>query len=461
MRVSLLFTLWVIAISGLQAQCPSPPQALFDFAYLNDSTVLLFNRSDARADHQWDIDGALLLEDYGTSAVMDIPAGDTAQVCLKVWEGPDCADTSCVTVFPNSTDEMCYRDDCVWPGDANGDGKANVYDLLNIGLGFGQTGVERTIHAYPGDPTAWAPHPSADWDKWLGAVNYKHLDCDGNGTIDANDMEAIRRNYRNDPFVQSVSGENAPPLFLAFDSDIEVVERAGKAHIEIAADLRLGSDSRAFQRLHGLALQLEFPDSEVQPDSVIFNPSSKVDSSSFLWLDHNTPAVDDGLLRYDLGITRTDGSSLIEEGALGKVRFIVIADIIGGITEEPAGPLEVQIKGVRMLDTEGDPLDYYLPHPSTKFNFREAIATNTDNPATPAKDIRLYPNPARDAITLETNGGSIQSINLFNAIGQLQRTLRPAGAGAYRISVANLQPGHYFVQLRTNRGTVVKRFFVE
>jgi len=171
--------------------------------------------------------------------------------------------------------------------------------------------------------------------------------------------------------------------------------------------------------------------------------------------------VDDGLLRYDLGITRTDGSSLIEEGALGKVRFIVIADIIGGITEEPAGPLEVQIKGVRMLDTEGDPLDYYLPHPSTKFNFREAIATNTDDPATPAKDIRLYPNPARDAITLETNGRSIQSINLFNAIGQLQRTLRPAGAGAYRISVANLQPGHYFVQLRTNRGTVVKRFFVE
>ena len=49
------------------------------------------------------------------------------------------------------------------------------------------------------NPTAWAPNTSTDWDHWTNnSINYKHLDCDGDGAIGEDDVQAIIDNYRPD-----------------------------------------------------------------------------------------------------------------------------------------------------------------------------------------------------------------------------------------------------------------------
>ncbi|MGZ5282484.1 MAG: hypothetical protein ACXWEY_09435, partial [Bacteroidia bacterium] len=81
--------------------------------------------------------------------------------------------------------------DCVWPGDANKDGIVNHLDILEIGVGFGANGLARTDTS-----TYWKAQQTTSWNRqtYYG-IDYKHLDCDGNGKIDANDTLTVTRNY--------------------------------------------------------------------------------------------------------------------------------------------------------------------------------------------------------------------------------------------------------------------------
>ncbi|MGB1243067.1 MAG: hypothetical protein ACPG49_11130, partial [Chitinophagales bacterium] len=91
-------------------------------------------------------------------------------------------------------DNLCYYstiEDGVWPGDTNSDGIANNFDLLPIGTAYGSMGNPRI------NPTlAWIGQAADDWtDTLVGGVNYKHIDCNGDGEILLDDLEGIIQNY--------------------------------------------------------------------------------------------------------------------------------------------------------------------------------------------------------------------------------------------------------------------------
>ena len=74
----------------------------------------------------------------------------------------------------------------VYPGDANNDGIVNEMDVLPIGVYWGITGEEpRNM------PVSWNRQASKSWDP-VGAT---YADCDGDGTIDQDDLNVIQTNW--------------------------------------------------------------------------------------------------------------------------------------------------------------------------------------------------------------------------------------------------------------------------
>lgn len=88
-----------------------------------------------------------------TSADFDLPTGsviaysyeqtETSYSCGEFTVNP--ITISCIEeiIAAEAVEGMCDFTDCIHPGDADADLKANVYDLLNIGLGYGTIGIER------------------------------------------------------------------------------------------------------------------------------------------------------------------------------------------------------------------------------------------------------------------------------------------------------------------------------
>jgi hypothetical protein len=74
----------------------------------------------------------------------------------------------------------------VYPGDANNDAAVDVRDILPIGRYFGSTGPAR-----PGGSLTWGMQTATAW----ATPEATNADCDGNGTVDANDVQGILTNY--------------------------------------------------------------------------------------------------------------------------------------------------------------------------------------------------------------------------------------------------------------------------
>lgn len=74
--------------------------------------------------------------------------------------------------------------------------------------------------------------------------------------------------------------------------------------------------------------------------------------------------------------------------------------------------------------------------------------------------VNLYPNPASDAIFLESTNADFQgSYRIFDASGRLLQSSSAQGQ-SFSVDIRALPEGIYFVQIETKRGAVVQRFVV-
>ena len=78
------------------------------------------------------------------------------------------------------------------------------------------------------------------------------------------------------------------------------------------------------------------------------------------------------------------------------------------------------------------------------------------NEAAADEQITVSPNPATDQLQLRDAQGSLQSLRLFNAVGQ--EVLRQELSGSTgTVNISNLSKGIYFLQIRTGHGTVMRK----
>lgn len=377
-------------------------------------------------------------------------------VCLSVWNDQGCFDTFCSDVIVGDLSDICNLTDCVFPGDANKDGNANFYDLLELGIGNGTTGPER-----PNATTEWAGQLAPDWAaSTLNGINFKHLDCDGNGIIDENDAIAITDNYQVMDAPNPTTEASAPLIYIEFDQDtIFVDDNLLASDIEIIAHLKVGNQDFPAQNIYGLAMYLSYPSDLVYEDSISFEYHANSffgTSNEVFWLPNNQYDEE----QIDIGITRKDASSSTGFGEVGKTVFIIEADIIDGRVENGDVHFPVSVNGVKMIDADGNELPINLTNTPTTLVFTKAPETTGTNNLQLAQEIQVFPNPASEKINIDLGNLNGIQLQVFNNFGQilLEKNISPS---KIELNVKDWNTGVYFVKIKTEKGVVSKRFVLK
>ena len=365
-------------------------------------------------------------------------------------------DVSCIElVEPNAySGDMCDHLECVWPGDANGDQKADVYDLLKIGLGYGMQGEDR-----PQGNMEWFGQFGHDWGLTTpDGVDYKHFDSNGDGYIVADDTDAILQHYQPQFNVPSITTEENPDVYLVFEQETVVVNDDSPELIEIKADLYAGGEFDPINDLHGLAMQLYYPQQDlVLPHSV----SVDYNEESFFGESDEVISLHKDLYelkRLDLGVSRLSGSSTSGGGKVAELTFIVIADIIVARSENEV-PFLVHVEGVRAVNGAGEPIDLEVSTQPAGMTIINNTTTSTDE-ALLGSQLLVAPNPATDQLVIDAQQLRTSQIEVYNALGQLQRSEEFAEQ-VIQWSVADWAPGVYWIKVYAEEGIATKRILVE
>lgn len=434
-------------------------KADFTFAFTSDSTLLFFNTSTAHVSHVWTIEGQTYYNN-DNGVLLSVPSVMPFDVCLTIEDADGCTDTSCLEISRDSPEAFCEQNECVWPGDTNGDWRANQYDLLNLGLGFGETGPPRESFPIEGEPTAWAPNTSADWDYWTNnSVNFKHLDCDGDGVVDASDVDAIIQNYRPDYNFSPLTTPGAPPVFLTFSTEVVEWDNTIGDDIVLRAKLMVGTEEVPVENLHGIALDFSYPfewmeeggiTAEITADSPLLGPPEEL-----LAVKYDLFHL--GLGRYDLAASRQSTIGVTGAGAIFDLNFIVSGDIIDGLNE-PISSFEIAVERVRMVDAQGDSIVYTLGETASVSIINSKLANTPTQPL--ASKVKLFPNPAYSAFNLQTTGGIIEAIELYDSQGRrLER--RQVETSQTTIDATSLDRGLYWLKVQVDGDWTVKKVVVQ
>lgn len=449
---------WNGVTSWTPGACPPPScQAGFLFSFISDNSAYLFNTSTAFDSAVVTINGELDESNHpmGNSALLELPS-DTATICLTIWTSEGCTSTYCETIFADSPNDLCAQTDCVWPGDANGDRLANIYDLVNIGLGYGSAGPERTVFPDPDNPIVWAPNFSDDWEEFAGAVDFKHLDCDGDGFIDELDVDAINLNYMPDSEVVTAPTPGAVPVYLEFDQESFTIDNSTPEYFSFSAGLYVGNAAQPVVNLHSISLNFDYPIGLTVPHSITVDYHDDAllgDSEDLLTVRRDL--VEFGQGRYDLAWSQKSGTGSDGYSRLATVNFIVSADIIMG-RSVPETPFSTQVNGVYLINAAGDTLDYDLPGGDTLLILDQTLA-NSGVLTGRTGELQAFPNPTTGKVYLQLpQTGATATLEVFDAQGrQLWQTaavrelpyvdLKPFGPGLFLLR-ARLEDGRVLVR---------------
>lgn len=440
---SLLTIFFMVGFSSIYGQnC----DAEFFGTNQGNNTIQLHNISSGNYDGAvWDFGGSTSITALNGLAHTFGSAG-THQVCLTITDSnTGCSSTIChdltIDGIGNYADSSCYYTDCVFPGDANYDNIVNAYDVLSIALNNNTTGTIR-----PNASTNFVGQPSADW-----SVNpsLKHVDTDGNGTIELADMVAVQQNFTFEHDNIAQKNAEAVPLWIEFDPII-YPSNPNDPFI-ISAGIMLGNSNNPVADLLGLAFVLDYDSSLVVPGSVnvVYNTSASIIGQN------NTPA--EFVLDNTVGSVAMANARSNQTFATGYSRlataYFTITDIVIG--RQSQVKFNLKPHSAKAIDTLGYPLPVYIQEASKTFN-----TTSTENVII-YNNIGIYPNPADDYLMLDLGTIYGEYVEIFDNLGQKQQEQTLNQRGIIQIPVNSLHTGVYILKIKTEKGSAVKRIFIQ
>ena len=208
----------------------------------------------------------------------------------------------------------------VYPGDLNFDGIADYKDILAFGLYNDESGPARAL-AY--QDINWSGHPSIDWGATQeNSADLKHIDADGNGFVDLDDVEAIEANYGRTHNASNIIPLPNPPTTNPI-LDISLVANDGipcfiGGDDKLVLDIQLESVLGSGLDLYGGYFTISFEDSDlVINDIEVEFPQSwfGTPNQDFIYID----TIDLINRRIDIGITKINHLNSIGEGTIGQI----------------------------------------------------------------------------------------------------------------------------------------------
>lgn len=344
------------------------------------------------------------------------------------------------------TDTVCYvcTNQCVWPGDADDNGIADNNDLLSIGLGYSTNGPARAQVNI-----GWFGHNATNWlDTLPDATNYKHLDCDGNGTINANDTTAIIQNFG---LTHAKTNEQKPWRMSDPALYVNLVPDTARAGDTMIANLILGDINIPASNVYGLAFTVNYDANVV--DTL---KTRAVFGSSWLGTATDKIAIAKDLSetgQIKCAITRIDHAARSGNGQIGQVSFVITTDNINGKNLAYYG-VDVWISDLVVIDNSGNVIPVNEGRDSNVVEFEPlSVGEMQINPGS----LKMYPNPATDRVQLMvTNNLLGAEIKLTDLNGRILKSVL-VNATNLTINTTEYDSGVYLVQLVSNQGMITKR----
>lgn len=334
----------------------------------------------------------------------------------------------------------------IWPGDSDGNGTVDQFDLLPIGLAYGSTGPARAKAQI-----TWEAHNTQKWKQTLvnNNIDLAFVDADGSGHIDAADTTAIARNWQrthNDglPKVQQPEiRSSGASLFI----DVDTV-RNGQGQW---FPLELGTADQPAENVYGLAFSIAYNSDQVKELEMNFNVESSwlgKPGQDLIAFKRNNPAKG----RLDVALTRIDGRNVSGHGKIGKVK-ITIEDVILNLRDEENPKIQLRIDHVRLINRLDENIPV-TPIPSTPVTKKE-VSTSAYDPYLEAH-IRVYPQPAQDQLYLDY-GLLLRNVQLLHLDGKaVTGVMTPQRS----LSLAGIPNGIYFLKVVAERGVAMKKVLI-
>jgi hypothetical protein len=341
---------------------------------------------------------------------------------------------------------------CVWPGDADNNNAVNHHDLLPLGVAFGAAGPARA-----GASLAWTGQSGADWtDQTAGQpVNYKNIDTNGDGAINAVDTAAIAQNwgqvvniFANDPFAlpAQTPPTGAAPVLSFAPADTLHAGEAGSLILELGA----------ISGLHGLAFTVSYDPAVLEPVTHFDAQASWFGAPAQGQLSMQRLFGDEG--RLDVAVTRTDGQGASGSGAIGALNFKVRADLFAGSPDSTI-VTPVYLRNLNACDGQGAPLA--LTGATAELIIRLDGTIGVQSAAEVVVEFAVTPNPAHDVMRVIAARENLQAVEVLSASGRLLKRLPVYEATrTAEVAVHDLPNGVYWVKAYTRNGAGVKKVVV-
>lgn len=359
-------------------------------------------------------------------------------------------DTFCLEIC-NAFGDQCLTsylyitvtDDPVWPGDTDTSALVNHFDVLNLGLAYGQNGPARA-----GASINWEAQTAEDWpQQTIGGTNFKHIDTNGDGQVDMLDTMAISQNWdlmHNFGGPEYESRQGAVPFYIQPDTIFP-----GST---IVLPLILGEEEQPLESFYGLAF------------SIVYDPAIVVDGGAVTayapsWL--GVPGQDlivmqrnyDGVGRLDVGITRIDGIEVAGFGEIGQLIISIEEDIFLRHPSGIEGETYFEIRNVRLIDL--DEAEILTANNTTV----APILSNSDAPDW-ASAVTVHPNPLKDQLFIQFSNGILKSAQLFSLQGQQLIYWTEGDLTNGPLALSPIKSGVYLLKIETDKGLVQQKIVI-
>jgi hypothetical protein len=331
----------------------------------------------------------------------------------------------------------CNTND-VWPGDANSDGVANLYDLLAVGLAFNNNGPVRNGASY-----SWVAQPATDWtNSFISGINHKHADTDGNGVVNLDDTLAIALNYGLSHPIRLQSSQTAGVADLSVVASVDTTGMMSAVSFDVLLTTPVDS-------VYGLAFRLFFDPSLVNMTTAdISYPNSFFGTSGIdmIKLDHTNSLS--GFV--DIALSRINQQSISGIGPVARITIVTTDNVSGKVT------LNVTPTDVEAITASGDPVTL---NPVGDDLVIDPNFTGTNDPGA-QPEFSVGPVPSGDFIQADFSSQMMPDlIHITDLRGKVLLKISP-DSKYQSIDIRSLSKGVYFLRASFN-GSVVNKKIVK
>ena len=335
--------------------------------------------------------------------------------------------------------------DTVWAGDADANYVVNMYDPLAVAVAYSATGPVRS-----GASTAWVGQWCSNWTgNFVTGVNYKHADCDGNGTVNSSDLAAITANYSlthpRPGYAAYAKGAGLPDLY--FDhTGINPVPG-----ITLSIPIKFGSTAQVASNIYGLAARVRI--SGITPNNVaVTYPATWLGTAgnTLRFTKSTTPNT------IDWAYARTDHQNISGYGGIGALNFTIPA------TAAVGDRIVISLEDVKVINATGAEMTNYNVLSDTIL----VKALGVGGVPSVISGAVIVPNPSqRNAVlALSLSQTALVGMTVTDITGRIVWESAPArlAAGAQEVALPQqLRSGVYFVRIHTDAGVQILKWIAE